>query len=260
MRYDVESPFRLARFDHLSSEISRPKPAILLLHGKRGRLAGWSHVWALALAQAGFVTLPWRYSKGGSPWCAATFSRCPGRDGRGSGVVANRTWCLGPPCLYGESRGAEHGLPPDGIDGARQSGLPHALVLLLSASDTIVGAFIESSFRPDSAAKAARRGPWEGTPIRLDPTRAWCWRGTSKAAPHRASPIEIERYDGPVFLSHGEKDDVWSVNRTKRLEQRLRDAGRSPEVHYYAEQSASADTGRAESAPDPARRFFRRYL
>jgi dienelactone hydrolase len=114
---------------------------------------------------------------------------------------------------------------------ARDSpGLPHALAAL-SASDTIVGAFIESSFRPDSAAKAARRGPWEGTPIRLDPKCAWCWRGTSKQL-LPGSPIEIERYDGPVFLSHGEKDDVWSVNRTKRLEQRLRDAGRSPEVHY----------------------------
>lgn len=84
---------------------------------------------------------------------------------------------------------------------------------------------------------------------------AWCWRGTSKQL-LPGSPIEIERYRGALFLSHGEKDDVWSVNRTKRLEKRLRDAGRRPEVHYYPGANASPDTGRAEGAPDPARRFF----
>src|SRR4030095_6665588 len=60
--------------------------------------------------------------------------------------------------------------------------------------------------------------------------------GTSKQL-LPGSPIESELYDGALFLSHGEKDDVWSVNRTKRLEKRLRDAGRRPEVHYYPEQT-----------------------
>jgi len=47
------------------------------------------------------------------------------------------------------------------------------------------------------------------------------------------APIEIERYVGPLFLSHGEADQVWTVACTRRLEARLRSAGRSPEVHYY---------------------------
>ncbi|MBO6860398.1 acyl-CoA thioester hydrolase/BAAT C-terminal domain-containing protein, partial [Roseibium sp.] len=45
--------------------------------------------------------------------------------------------------------------------------------------------------------------------------------------------IEIERYDGPIFLSHGSADRVWSVDMTKRLEGRLLAHGRKPEVHIY---------------------------
>ena len=42
-----------------------------------------------------------------------------------------------------------------------------------------------------------------------------------------------ERYDGPLFISHGEQDAVWGADRTQRLAKRLRAAGRRPEVHIY---------------------------
>ncbi len=41
------------------------------------------------------------------------------------------------------------------------------------------------------------------------------------------------RYDGPLFISHGEQDAVWGADRTQRLAKRLRAAGRRPEVHIY---------------------------
>ena len=41
------------------------------------------------------------------------------------------------------------------------------------------------------------------------------------------APIEIERYDGPLFISHGE------ASGPSRVESRLRAAGRAPEVHIY---------------------------
>lgn len=47
------------------------------------------------------------------------------------------------------------------------------------------------------------------------------------------TPIAIERCAGPVYLSHGEADAVWSVACTRRLEARLKAAGRGSEVHYY---------------------------
>ncbi|WP_235272409.1 acyl-CoA thioester hydrolase/BAAT C-terminal domain-containing protein [Halomonas sp. KO116] len=46
------------------------------------------------------------------------------------------------------------------------------------------------------------------------------------------TPIEIERYPGPLLLSHGTKDQVWSVEMTQRLVTRLREHGRHPEVHF----------------------------
>jgi hypothetical protein len=123
VRYDVEYRSGLRGSTIYLPRSPAPKPALLLLHGSEGGFAGWSHVWALALAQAGFVTLPWRYSKGGSPWCAGDILEVPLHETeRGSGVVANRTWCLGPPWpLWGILRRRAWS-PPDGIDGARQSG------------------------------------------------------------------------------------------------------------------------------------------
>lgn len=47
------------------------------------------------------------------------------------------------------------------------------------------------------------------------------------------TPIEIERYDGPLFLSHGTADKVWSVDMTYRLVDRLRQNGKTPELHIY---------------------------
>jgi predicted esterase len=41
----------------------------------------------------------------------------------------------------------------------------------------------------------------------------------------------LERYSGPIFLSHGEEDQVWTVECTRRLEARLRASGGDPEVH-----------------------------
>jgi len=47
------------------------------------------------------------------------------------------------------------------------------------------------------------------------------------------TPIEVERYAGPLFLSHGVQDRLWSVEMTKQLEQRLHRHVRQPAVHYY---------------------------
>jgi dipeptidyl aminopeptidase/acylaminoacyl peptidase len=62
--------------------------------------------------------------------------------------------------------------------------------------------------------------------------RAWSWRGSSDDL-LPTSPIGIETFEGPLFLSHGTADRVWSVEMTRRLVARLEAAGRRPEVHYY---------------------------
>ncbi|MCP1556763.1 UNVERIFIED_ORG: putative esterase [Methylobacterium sp. SuP10 SLI 274] len=42
-----------------------------------------------------------------------------------------------------------------------------------------------------------------------------------------------------MFLSHGTRDAMWSVAMTQRLEARLLQAGRTPEVHLLAGQDHS---------------------
>lgn len=68
--------------------------------------------------------------------------------------------------------------------------------------------------------------PWDPA------NRAWTWRGSSdELLP--TTTIEIERFNGPLFLSHGTRDATWSVEMTHRLWDRLKRHGRTPEVHLY---------------------------
>jgi dipeptidyl aminopeptidase/acylaminoacyl peptidase len=73
-------------------------------------------------------------------------------------------------------------------------------------------------------------------------------------------PIEIERFDGPLFLSHGTRDATWSVEMTRRLWERLKQHGRTPEVHLYEEEghgfSSDAENQQHERLID----FFTRHL
>lgn len=105
----------------------------------------------------------------------------------------------------------------EGLDG-----LPDA-VAVHSPPDVVCGAFDSKVYR-DAGDPGWQ--PW-------DPgERAWSWRGSSENL-LPTKQIEIERYDGPIFLSHGSADRVWSVDMTKRLEARLLAHGRKPEVHIY---------------------------
>jgi acetyl esterase/lipase len=234
MIYDVECRSGLHGLVLYVPKDAGKRPGILLLHGSEGGFAGWTNVQALALAHSGFVTLAWSYSKGGSVWHAGDI-----HDVDLDHTEAALQWLRrheavsGRVGLLGGSRGAEHALLLASLmakDGSPD--LPEALAAHAS-SDTVVGAFIASAMAPSASwHSGTKRGPFEGTPIELNPKRAWCWRGSSdQLLPGTA--IEIERYSGPVFLSHGEEDDVWSVDRTRRLEARLIAAGRKAEIHYY---------------------------
>ncbi len=57
------------------------------------------------------------------------------------------------------------------------------------------------------------------------------WRGSSDGL-LPTTPIEIERYAGPLMLSAGTHDAMWTIEMTRRLEARLRQHGRWPIVHY----------------------------
>ena len=173
------------------------------------------------MAGNGFCAIALAYSRGGNAWHAGDI-RDIDLDATESLLIWMREsgHTTGKVGLFGTSRGAEHALLVTSLMVRDESrGLPDA-VAVHAPSDTIVGAFIANDFQPNG----------DSPPICFEP--AWRWRGASDTLRPRA-PIEIERYDGPLFISHGEDDSLWTVGRTRRLESRLRAAGRAPEVHIY---------------------------
>lgn len=63
-----------------------------------------------------------------------------------------------------------------------------------------------------------------------DSQSAWILNGKNVPADTR---IAIENYDGPILIIVGEKDEMWPVDQTRRIEATLKKAGRTPEVHYF---------------------------
>lgn len=224
-------------------------PGLLLLHGSEGGWSGWSAWHALAFAMYGFVTVALPYSKGGNGWHAGDIhdvdldATARALDGlRAYDAVAGSK--VG---LFGVSRGAEHALllaslmARDGVAGQPDAVAAHA------PSDVICGAFVAGAYHPTQ--REASDPSW----------RAWRWRGSSDGL-EPTRPIEIERYDGPLFLSHGEADPVWTVDCTRRLERRLREAGRTPEVHLYPGEGHNFRAETRNLQHERLIAFFRRHL
>ena len=132
----------------------------------------------------------------------------------------------------------------DGVDG-----LPDA-VAAHSAADVICGAFHAAGMRDRGDPGWRVWDPGE---------RAWTWRGSSDGL-LPTTPIEIERYAGPLFLSHGTADRVWSADMTRRLEARLRAHGRSPEVHLHEGQDHGFDCEHLNRHTGLLLAFFGRHL
>ena len=214
----VESPFGPWRSLYVP-DTTQPVPGIVILHGSEGCFAGWSDCLAIQLAQFGFACAPFGYSKDSTAWTSGKIVDVDLDETvealtrlRAAPAVRGRKVAL-----LGISRGAEHALLLTSLMVRDEvPGLPDAVVAL-AASDTIVGGF---------------QGPDDDRDGDDPSIKAWRWLGSSEALVP-GMPIAIERYSGPVLLSHGRQDDLWGVDRTERLAARLRAAGRTPEINYY---------------------------
>jgi dipeptidyl aminopeptidase/acylaminoacyl peptidase len=227
-----------------------PRPGLILLHGSEGAFAGWTDVVAVELAYRGFVTYPHPYSQGGNLWQAGAIIEYPLEE-----TVKAMRWLRKHPStngklgLWGGSRGAEHALLLTSLLARDQpDDLPDAVVAQ-SGPDTIVGGQIGTALHAPNRDAAV----W-------DPAlRAWSWRGSSEDL-KPTTPIEIERYAGPIMLTTGAKDQMWSSKQTRRLAKRLKAAGREPEVHIFKEDGHWYAPERLGRAYDLWTDFLERHL
>jgi len=200
-----------------------PFSAVMLLHGSEGAWAGWSHRDAMLFAAHGFLAFPYGYSSGGNGNAGHIIDHPLDRSVEAFKALREFQFADERVGLYGISRGAEHALLLGSLMAIdKVEGMPDAIAAH-SPPDVVCGAFDARSFRD------AGDPGWQAWDVSK---RAWTWCGSHEDL-LPTTPIEIERYPGPLLLSHGTKDRMWSVEMTKRLEAHLREHGRSPEVHYY---------------------------
>lgn len=199
-----------------------PCAGVLVLHGAEGPMAGWAHRFAAILAAHGLLALPWGYGEGdffgSGPIRGVPIA--PALEALDALADVPRCTRAG---LFGWSKGGELALllatlAPD----------KPAFVAAHAAPDRVCAAFDPDAFRATGATEAADGG------------RAWILPGHDAAlAP--GTPIPIETYPGPVFLSTGTADEIRDPAATARLADRLAAAGRPADLFLAERQGHALD-------------------
>jgi alpha-beta hydrolase superfamily lysophospholipase len=222
--------YSLQEFPELPGNLYLPtttkiKGAVMVLHGSEGGGFGWHDNQAQFLAMHGFASLAFT-------WCGSPAAPVDGVPNDVINIQLDRTILAFNRlkervelngkrfAIYGGSRGAEQALILAALLAEDPELLQPDAVAAHAPSDTYVEGF---SWNWQSAGGSEPDDP---------SARAWFWRG--RAVGMVGEPIPIERYTGPVLLSHGLEDDVWSQERTRRLERRLLKAKRNVEAIYLA--------------------------
>jgi dipeptidyl aminopeptidase/acylaminoacyl peptidase len=129
--------------------------------------------------------------------------------------------------LMGWSRGAEESVL---MASLLQSTTVFAAVAVHAASDTIVCAF-----DPNTQDVIRETHPMTGQNVFA---AAWTWQSTllfgELREPYGSGPrILVEKYPGPMWVSHGTNDSLWEVQRSQRIVQARQAAGLPTEPHFW---------------------------
>jgi len=235
----------------------KPHPGILVLHGSEGGSLPYYQLEAQLLAAHGYSVLA---------YCWYNCAKNPLKTANESleNVDLNKTyraftWLKASPyvgnlktAIFGVSRGAEQALILGWKTKAEGLTVPDALVVH-APSDTVVMGFSVAAMdkrcwictEPGLACFNGSDDPreWDANALRwnlacgtepknpaIQAVHAWKWN--EKFLTH-GTRIEIELYRGPVFLAHGDKDELWSHKRTLAIQKTLESSGATPEVHIF---------------------------
>jgi dienelactone hydrolase len=203
-------------------------PAVVLLHGSEGGTDGaiWSTAEALS-RDAGAVTL------------ALCWFGCAGTPDRIYHVPLDKVrdaalWLKSLPVvqnakvgLFGWSRGGEAAVLLGSLLAATA---PFAAVAVHAPSDTVVCAYDPAN---DDVLRETH--PMTGQSVFAP---AWSWQGQllfgELSEPYGSGPrIAVEKYPGPLWVSHGVEDSLWEVQRSYNIVAARQKAGLPTETHFW---------------------------
>lgn len=114
--------------------------------------------------------------------------------------------------------------------------------------------YVESLF----GAKKWNRACGNDDPKKFGPaSAAWSIAGQDITPGTR---IEVEKYPGPIYISHGTDDRTFEVERSRRIEAKLKLAGRPPTVHYFTGEDHYLSTSAEQTRLEEVVSFLRKYL
>ena len=219
-----------------------PHPGVILLHGSGGGTHAPYQLLALYLAAHGYAALAFAYYGAkdflvGPRECLRDVDLFKTYEAfqwlKTSGYSRGKKVAI-----HGASRGAEQALFLASLLASKGLESPDA-VAVHAPSDVIYGSWNwdwndPKCWLPDlnDPSKKIWNAVCGADPRLLKPEDDIAWRWN--AEPFAAGPrIEIEKYLGPVFISHGTADQVWSVEQAKRIEVCLTQLGRKVDCHYF---------------------------
>jgi len=224
------------------------RTAVVMLHGSEGGSAWLIKPEADLIASQGYAVLVLCYFDCGR---GLTGPRQTLRDvdvallHRAVAWLRQQDWSNGKVAVYGFSRGAELAMIAGSLESAEQE-RPSALIAH-SPSD-LFNSYFNWSWRepacwlcplgagrcPGSIPQPAHQwneacGP--DNERRMDFSHsAWMVNGATVPAGRR---IAVENIPIPTLITVGEADQTWPADQTRRIESRMRAAGRDPQVHYF---------------------------
>jgi dienelactone hydrolase len=231
----------------------KPHPGVIFLHGSEGGSLPYMNLEAQLLAAHGFATLAFCWYN-----CLKDPITMPidtlenvelGNTIKALQWLKDSKYVGGRKvALAGWSRGAEQAVLLGSLPEA--AALADA-VAVHTPADTVINGFSWATYdqrcwicsgldlacfkgSPDPEQWDYANMKWNPScgaqPKDYDKTIAWLLHGKALTV---GQPIEIEKFGKPVFLTVGDKDNLWDWQQTVRLKDRLEKAGKPVELHVF---------------------------